>query len=103
VLTGAHELRVKESDRIAVMAVGLKRLGIDVKETPDGIVIRGGKLSGGDVDSRGDHRIAMSFAMSALRASGPVTIHDCRNVATSFPDFVELAKRAGLAVEIKHV
>jgi 3-phosphoshikimate 1-carboxyvinyltransferase len=85
------------------MAVGLKRLGIDVKETPDGIVIRGGKLSGGDVDSRGDHRIAMSFAMSALRASGPVTIHDCRNVATSFPDFVELAKRAGLAVEVMFV
>ncbi len=103
VLTGAHELRVKESDRIAVMAAGLKRLGIDANETADGIVIQGGKLSGGVVHSHGDHRIAMSFAMSALRASGPVTIHDCRNVATSFPDFVELAKRAGLAVEVKHV
>ena len=100
VLTGAHELRVKESDRIAVMATGLKSLGIAAQETPDGIVIQGGKLSGGEVDSHGDHRIAMAFAMSALRASGSITIRDCKNVATSFPDFVELAKRAGLAVEV---
>jgi len=100
VLTGAHELRVKESDRIAVMAAGLKRLGIAAQETPDGIIIQGGQLSGGEVDSHGDHRIAMAFAMSALRSSGPITIRDCKNVATSFPDFVELAKRAGLAVEV---
>ena len=100
VLTGAHELRVKESDRIAVMAAGLKRLGIAAQETPDGIIIQGGPLSGGDVDSHGDHRIAMAFAMSALRASGPITIRDCKNVATSFPDFVELARRAGLAIEV---
>ena len=99
VLTGAHELRVKESDRIAVMAEGLKRLGIAAQETPDGIVVRGGVLRGGEVDSHGDHRIAMSFAMAALRATGPVVIRDCKNVATSFPDFVELAKRAGLAIE----
>jgi len=100
VLTGAHELRVKESDRIAVMATGLKSLGIAAQETPDGIVIQGGKLSGGEVDSHGDHRIAMAFAMSALRASGPITIRDCKNVATSFPDFVELARRAGLVIEV---
>ncbi len=100
VLTGAHELRVKESDRIAVMAEGLKRLGIAVVETPDGIIIQGGQLSGGEVDSHGDHRIAMAFAMSALRASGPVTIRDCKNVATSFPDFVPLAVRAGLEIEV---
>jgi 3-phosphoshikimate 1-carboxyvinyltransferase len=100
VLTGAHELRVKESDRIAVMAAGLKRLGIAVQETPDGIIIQGGQLSGGEVDSHGDHRIAMAFAMSALRASGPVTIRDCKNVATSFPDFVELARQAGLSIEV---
>jgi len=103
VLTGAHELRVKESDRIAVMAAGLKRLGVALQETPDGIIIQGGKLSGGAVDSHGDHRIAMSFAMAALRASGPITIRDCKNVATSFPDFVALAKRAGLAVEVMYV
>jgi 3-phosphoshikimate 1-carboxyvinyltransferase len=99
-LTGAHELRVKESDRIAVMAVGLKRLGIAVEETPDGIIIQGGQVSGGEVDSHGDHRIAMAFAMSALRASGPVTVRDCKNVATSFPDFVPLAARAGLRIDI---
>jgi 3-phosphoshikimate 1-carboxyvinyltransferase len=93
-------LRVKESDRIAAMAVGLKRLGIAVEETPDGIIIQGGKLSGGEVDSHGDHRIAMAFAMSALRASSPITIHDCKNVATSFPDFVPLAERAGLAISV---
>ena len=100
VLTGAHELRVKESDRIAVMAAGLKNLGIAAQETPDGIVIQGGKLGGGEVDSHGDHRIAMAFAMSALRASGTVTIRDCKNVATSFPDFVELARHAGLLIEV---
>jgi 3-phosphoshikimate 1-carboxyvinyltransferase len=101
VLTGAEELRVKESDRIAVMATGLKRLGIDARETPDGIVIRGGRLQGGEVDSHGDHRIAMSFAMAALRASGPITIRDCRNVATSFPDFVTLAQGAGLKLRVE--
>ena len=98
VLTGAHELRVKESDRIAVMAAGLKRLGVAAQETPDGIVIRGGAISGGEVDSHGDHRIAMSFAMAALRATGPVTVNDCKNVATSFPGFAELAAGAGLGI-----
>jgi 3-phosphoshikimate 1-carboxyvinyltransferase len=97
-LRGAEELRVKESDRIAVMARGLKALGADAAETPDGIVIRGGGIKGGEVDSDGDHRIAMSFAMAALRASGPVTVRDCKNVDTSFPGFVELAARAGLGV-----
>jgi 3-phosphoshikimate 1-carboxyvinyltransferase len=100
VLTGAHELRVKESDRIAVMAEALKRLGIAAQETPDGIIIQGGRLAGGEVDSHGDHRIAMSFAIAALRASGPITVRDCKNVATSFPDFVELAQRAGLGIEV---
>ena len=99
VLTGAHELRVKESDRIAVMAQGLKRLGIAVRETPDGIVIQGGRLQGGEIDSHGDHRIAMSFAVAALAASGPITVRDCKNVDTSFPGFVELAARTGLAIQ----
>lgn len=100
VLTGAHELRVKESDRIAVMAEGLKRLGIAVQETPDGIVIQGGRLQGGEVDSHGDHRIAMSFAIAALRADGPITIRDCKNVATSFPEFPALARTAGLTLDV---
>jgi len=100
VLTGAHELRVKESDRIAVMAQGLAGLGVAVTETPDGIVIQGGAIGGGDIDSHGDHRIAMSFAMAGLRATGPIHIRDCKNVATSFPNFVELAGRSGLDITV---
>lgn len=99
VLTGAEELRVKESDRIQVMADGLQILGIDAKPTPDGIVIQGGKLSTGTVDSHGDHRIAMAFAMAALRAQGEIHIRDCANVNTSFPGFVDLAKSAGLVIQ----
>ncbi len=98
-LRGAEELRVKESDRIAVMARGLKALGIDAQETPDGIVIQGGTLKGGTVDSEGDHRIAMSFAMASLRATGSITIRDCKNVDTSFPGFADLAARVGLRIE----
>jgi 3-phosphoshikimate 1-carboxyvinyltransferase len=101
VLTGAHELRVKESDRIAVMTQGLKHLGIAVRETPDGIVIQGGRLQGGEVDSHGDHRIAMSFAVAALAASGPITVRDCKNVDTSFPGFAELAANSGLAINVQ--
>jgi len=98
VLTGARELRVKESDRIQVMADGLQVLGIDARPTDDGMILRGGRLGSGTVDSHGDHRIAMSFAMAALRASGPITIRDCANVNTSFPGFVTLARRAGLDI-----
>ena len=98
VLTGARELRVKESDRIQAMADGLISLGIDAQSTDDGIIIQGGRLKSGQVDSHGDHRIAMSFAMAALRCSGPVVINDCANVNTSFPGFVELARGAGLNI-----
>lgn len=101
VLRGARELRVKESDRLAVMAEGLRRLGIDARETEDGIIIRGGELSGGVVDSRGDHRVAMAFAMAGVAARGPVTVRDCKNVDTSFPGFVELAQ--GVGVEIRSI
>ncbi|TVT55720.1 MAG: 3-phosphoshikimate 1-carboxyvinyltransferase [Sedimenticola thiotaurini] len=97
-LTGAEELRVKESDRIQVMADGLAILGADVTPTADGIVIQGGTLQGGRVNSHGDHRIAMSFAMAALRAQGAVVIDDCSNVNTSFPGFTELAAVAGLTI-----
>ncbi len=97
-LTGAEELRVKESDRIQVMADGLAVLGVDARPTPDGIVIQGGPLRGGRIDSHGDHRIAMAFAMAALRAAGSIRIDDCANVNTSFPDFVDLAAAAGLGI-----
>lgn len=99
-LTGAEELRVKESDRIAVMADGLRALGIDAEPQPDGMRIRGGSLSGGRIDSHGDHRIAMSFAMAALRAGGAIHIDDCANVNTSFPGFAQMARQAGLALNV---
>jgi 3-phosphoshikimate 1-carboxyvinyltransferase len=99
VLTGAEELRVKESDRIQVMADGLLQMGIDARPTADGIVIQGGQLRGAEIDSHGDHRIAMSFAMAALRAEGDVVINDCANVATSFPGFIQLARGAGLEIK----
>jgi 3-phosphoshikimate 1-carboxyvinyltransferase len=97
-LTGAGELRVKESDRIAAMAEGLHGLGIETEVAPDGITVIGGALRGGEVDSRGDHRVAMAFAMAALRAEGEIRIARCRNVATSFPGFAALARRAGLRI-----
>lgn len=99
-LTGATELRVKESDRIQVMADGLQALGVDAEPRPDGMRVRGGDLHGGCVDSHGDHRIAMSFAMAALRADEPVTIEDCANVNTSFPGFAHLAREAGLDIAV---
>ena len=98
ILTGAAELRVKESDRIQGMADGLAALGIAAEPTPDGLIIEGGTFSSGTVESHGDHRIAMSFAIAALRASGPLSIYDCANVNTSFPGFVSLACNAGLQI-----
>lgn len=94
-IRGAAELRVKESDRIAVMATGLRALGIDIEETPDGAIIEGGRIGAGEVDSRGDHRCAMSFAVAGLIAGGAVRIGDCANVATSFPDFIALGRSCG--------
>ena len=98
-VTGAGELRVKESDRLAVSAAGLAALGVRARTTGDGgMVIEGGTMSGGEVDSAGDHRIAMAFATAAIAA--PVRIRDCRNVATSFPGFRTLANSVGLDVEV---
>ncbi len=94
---GALELRVKESDRLAVMAEGLGSLGIEHDLLPDGLWIRGrGDFEGGSIDSHGDHRIAMAFAVAALRASAPLEIRDVANVATSFPGFTERARAVGL-------
>jgi len=98
VIRGAAELRVKESDRLASMATGLRALGITVDETPDGATIVGGTLGGGSIDSHGDHRIAMSFAIAGLVARESVAIADCRNVATSFPGFIELANGCGFSL-----
>lgn len=98
-VTGAAELRVKESDRIAVMARGLRTLGVAIGETPDGAVIEGGRFGGGEVDSVGDHRCAMSFAVAGLLAAEAVQILDCANVATSFPGFVALANGCGFSLQ----
>ena len=115
VVRGAHELRVKESDRLAVMADGLTALGVRNELLEDGIRIqgRGGRagaagqgagaapvFEGGTIDSHGDHRIAMSFAVASLRAKAPIEILDVANVATSFPGFVELARQAGLQIDV---
>ena len=96
VVTGAGELRVKESDRLAAMATGLTAIGVQCELLPDGIRIQGGRLRGGRIDSHGDHRIAMAFAMASVRASAAIEIVDVANVATSFPGFPNIARAAGL-------
>jgi 3-phosphoshikimate 1-carboxyvinyltransferase len=100
VLHGAEELRVKESDRIAAMAEGLNTLGIINEVLEDGIVIEGGTIGGGVIDTFNDHRIAMSFAIAALRATAEITVRDCDHVATSFPGFESLAQRLGLQISV---
>ena len=100
IVTGADELRVKESDRIQVMADGLQALGVNVTPTDDGMIIQGGNISGGTVHSHDDHRIAMAFAMAALFANGDIHIEDCDNVNTSFPGFAELAASCGLSIQV---
>ncbi len=97
-MNGAEELRVKESDRIAVMANGLRVLGINVDEKPDGLVINGGKFQGGEIDSGGDHRIAMAFAIASIQANAAITVRNTENVMTSFPNFVETVSNLGLKV-----
>jgi 3-phosphoshikimate 1-carboxyvinyltransferase len=102
VVTGAEELRVKESDRIAAMSAGLAALGVTHTVLPDGMRIEGRgegvAFGGGEIDSHGDHRIAMSFAVASLRASKPLIVRDVANVGTSFPGFVDLARSVGLDV-----
>ena len=101
VFSGIGELRVKESDRIGAMAAGLRALGIEVDESEDGAVVHGGSLRGGTVDSCGDHRIAMSLAVAATVASGPVTIRDVAAVDTSFPGFEQCMASLGVAIEAR--
>ena len=105
VVSGAEELRVKETDRIQVMTDGLRALGASIEDTPDGARIQGGvdgaaRLAGGTADSVGDHRTAMAFSMASLISDGPITILDCANVNTSFPGFADLANANGLQVDV---
>jgi 3-phosphoshikimate 1-carboxyvinyltransferase len=98
-LRGAAELRLKECDRLSVMAEGLRVLGVRVEEFPDGLDIHGGPVGGGAVRSHGDHRIAMAFAVLGTRASGPVTVDDATCIATSYPGFVDDLRSLGGVVE----
>ncbi|MCZ0952543.1 MAG: 3-phosphoshikimate 1-carboxyvinyltransferase [Rhodospirillaceae bacterium] len=99
VIRGAEELRYKESDRLGVMAEGLRRLGIDVVENSDGLVIEGGELHGGRLDAQGDHRIAMAFAIAGAAVREPIEILGTEQVSTSFPDFERIAAGCGLGIE----
>ena len=96
---GAEELRHKESDRIAVMARGLAALGISIEERPDGLIVEGGRFRGGTIDSHGDHRVAMAFAMGSLISDGPIEVLNTAQVATSFPEFGRVAAAVGLALD----
>ncbi len=115
VLTGAKELRVKESDRIAVMAEGLQTLGIECTVTEDGLIIEGkgtgGQddqinnsqpvFGGGQITSHHDHRIAMSFTVASLRALEQIIIEGIETVNTSFPGFAELANQVGMSIQVE--
>ncbi len=101
VIHGASELRVKESDRIKAVVEGLQRLGIEVDERVDGMKIRGGKFLSAEIDSHADHRIAMAFSVAGMIAEGDIKIVNCENVATSFPNFLELADQAGMWITVE--
>ena len=98
-LTGAAELRVKESDRIQSMLDGFMATGIEAEATEDGMVIQGGQFDGGEINSHGDHRIAMAFAVAGMISAESMLINDCDNVSTSFPGFVDLARQAGMDID----
>lgn len=97
---GAGELRVKESDRLAVMARGLQALGVKLVEYPDGMDVTGGSIDGGEADGAGDHRCAMSFCVLGQVADGPVIVTGCENINTSYPEFVKHLKQVGGSIEL---
>jgi 3-phosphoshikimate 1-carboxyvinyltransferase len=98
-VSGAGELRFKESDRLSAIADALATLGVSARESPEGLEIDGGRARGGTVHARGDHRIAMAFAVLGTLASGPVTVEDTENVATSYPEFVATLNALGGVVD----
>lgn len=98
-LTGAKELRHKESDRIGAMVDGLTQLGVEAHAYDDGLLIQGGTMNGGVVNSRGDHRIAMAFSIAGAIAKEAITIVNCANVATSFPTFLNAANTLHFRIE----
>jgi 3-phosphoshikimate 1-carboxyvinyltransferase len=98
----AHELRLKESDRIAMLAAELRLLGVEIEEHPDGFTIRGGKLQGGTVESHGDHRLVMSLAVAGLAAESPVTVQHAECTSESFPAFAVLLQKLGAAISVEN-
>src|SRR5690606_41112074 len=100
VVRGAEEVRTKGGGRLAGMAAGLAAVGGAGRETSGGLVVKGKRLRGGRLDSHGDHRIAMSFAVASLLADGPIEILRTAEVATSFPGFVDCARAVGLSVAV---
>ncbi|MDH3352754.1 MAG: 3-phosphoshikimate 1-carboxyvinyltransferase, partial [Gammaproteobacteria bacterium] len=100
VFSGIGELRVKESDRIAAMAEGMRKLGVTVDESPDGAIVHGGGFTGGTVESFGDHRVAMSLAVAGTVASGEVIVRDVDAVDTSFPGFCACMASIGANIEV---
>jgi 3-phosphoshikimate 1-carboxyvinyltransferase len=101
VFSGIGELRVKESDRIAAMADGMRRIGIDVDESRDGAVVHGGQFRGGIVESYGDHRIAMSLALAGTIAADEVVVQDVAAVDTSFPGFAGCMASIGVDIRVE--
>lgn len=101
IFQGLDELKVKESDRIESMSIGLKKLGVKLEVLPDGVIIDGSKISGGEVESQGDHRVAMAFAIAGLFTQKGITINNCDPVMTSFPNFKDLASQLGLQIAKK--
>lgn len=97
----AHELRLKESDRIAMLAAELRALGVKIEEHPDGFTIHGGKLRGGTVESHGDHRLAMSLAIAGLAAQSPITVQHAECTAESFPTFAETLRKLGAVIMVE--
>jgi 3-phosphoshikimate 1-carboxyvinyltransferase len=100
-VSDAAELRLKESDRIAMLAVELKKLGVEISEQPDGFTVQGGMIKGGEVLSHGDHRLAMSLAVAGLAAHSPVCVHDAECTGESFPRFAEILQSLGAQIEIE--
>ena len=98
-LTGAQELRIKESDRIQSMSDGFLNLNIKIEQFDDGMIIEGGKFSGGIINSNDDHRIAMAFAIAGIISKESIVINNCKNVATSFPNFISTAKEVGMNID----
>jgi 3-phosphoshikimate 1-carboxyvinyltransferase len=99
-INGINELRHKESDRVKSMCIGMRNLGVSVKEQKDGVVITSSKFMGGEIDSFGDHRVAMSFVVAAIGAKDKIKIKDVKNIDTSFPGFVDLMRNLGLSLSI---